>query len=274
MTPDQKLARLVGSLEHAGIDVLIMGGHAVRYYGIDRNTIDFDLVTSVATTEELRSKLSIANLGSAREAKVWRHRDFARFEIGRLPDGREEWIEFWLRNHLLADFASLKARSEVGPYGGEQLPFLSIADLIRSKETERESDWRDIDLLEEVQDARHHAALGPSGESQVRLLANLRSRRGMDRAIERRLLDDPDVVACAFDASSHWVTRAFLLPRVPRPQRASANFPIDAALAAALDSTEFGSPRHFGLIEITRRSYKRRAMDLDRVDKQARLAGP
>jgi len=119
-----------------------MGGHAVRYYGIDRNTIDFDLVTSLATPEELRLRLpKIESLAGIRAEPVWRSRDFARFEIGRLPDGREEWLEFWIRNHLLGDFQSLKARAEVGVYGGEPVAFLSIADLLKSKETERESDW-------------------------------------------------------------------------------------------------------------------------------------
>jgi hypothetical protein len=32
------MAAIVGALEEAGIDALIMGGHAVRYYGVDRNT--------------------------------------------------------------------------------------------------------------------------------------------------------------------------------------------------------------------------------------------
>ena len=47
MTPDEKLARIFGSLIKAGVDVLVMGGHAVRHYGVDRNTNDFDLVTSL-----------------------------------------------------------------------------------------------------------------------------------------------------------------------------------------------------------------------------------
>ena len=149
MTADQKLAQITRSLREVGIDVLVMGGHAVRYYGIDRNTIDFDLVTSLATPEELRLRLpKIESLAGIRAEPVWRSRDFARFEIGRLPDGREEWLEFWIRNHLLGDFQSLKARAEVGVYGGEPVAFLSIADLLKSKETERESDWQDIALLE------------------------------------------------------------------------------------------------------------------------------
>jgi hypothetical protein len=75
-----------------GIDSLVMGGHAVRYYGIDRNTIDFDLVTSIA------------------------------------------------------------------------------------KETERESDWQDIALLEEILDDRCRAAIGATSDSLFNFLSSLRSR--------------------------------------------------------------------------------------------------
>jgi hypothetical protein len=204
MTPDQKLARIARLLKAAGIDVLVMGGHAVRYYGIDRNTVDFDVVTSLSTPDELRMRLpQIESLGPIREEPVWRSADFARFEIGRLPDGREEWLEFWLRNHLLADFASLKARAEVGTYGGEQVAFLSIADLVRSKETERESDWQDIALLEEIQDARHHAAIASAPDALLRLLSCLRSRRGMDRAIDKHLMEDHDTVVEAVAACTH-----------------------------------------------------------------------
>ena len=57
MMPDEKLAFITRSLHDAGIETLVMGGHAARYYGVDRNTADFDLVTSVATPDELRSRL-------------------------------------------------------------------------------------------------------------------------------------------------------------------------------------------------------------------------
>jgi len=270
MTSDRKLARIAKSLQDAGIDVLVMSGHAVRFYGIDRNTVDFDLVTSLSGPDELRAGLAqIASLGPVREEPVWRSGDFARFEIGRLPDGREEWLEFWLRNHLLADFASLKARAEVGTYGGEQVAFLSIADLMRSKETERESDWQDIALLEEILDARHQAAIASAPDALLKLLSGLRSRRGMDRTIERHLLQDRDTVAKAVAACTHPATYAFLLPTAgttPPPAMS-----VEPTALAALSTVNFGSPKHFALIEICRCAYKRHAMEADRADKQAKL---
>jgi len=44
MNPDQKLALLTQVIKDAGMKALVMSGHAVRYYGIDRNTSDFDMV--------------------------------------------------------------------------------------------------------------------------------------------------------------------------------------------------------------------------------------
>jgi hypothetical protein len=269
---DERLARIVESLRDAGIDVLVIGGHAIRYYGIDRNTIDFDLVTALATPEELRFRLrAIKSLGDIRDEPVWRSQDFARFDIGRLPDGREEWLEFWIRNHLLDGFDSLKSRAEIGFYGGAKISFLSLPDLLKSKETERESDWQDIALLEEIQDARLYAALQRSNDSLPHLLGSLRSRRGMDRAIEKQLLENADAVATAMATCTHPATLAFLFPLVVERRPTSFPKPFDQALIGSLRTATFGSPKHFALVEVSRRAYKRNAMDLDRADKQRSL---
>ena len=43
MNPESRLAEIVAALEGAGIPCLVMGGHAVRFYGLSTNTFDFDL---------------------------------------------------------------------------------------------------------------------------------------------------------------------------------------------------------------------------------------
>jgi hypothetical protein len=199
---------------------------------------------------------------------VWRGRDFARFEIGTLPDGREEWLEFWLRNHLLGDFSELKARAEIGTYGGEPVPFIGLSDLMRSKETERESDWQDISLLEEIRDDRNRVAMASAPDGTVAFLAGLRSRRGMDYAIEHRLLVDPEVVAKALALTTHPVNYAFLYPFVTSHRVGAL---IRPHLAAILASVAPATAKHFAAVEIVRRDYKRQAMELDRADKQDHL---
>src|SRR5207245_606079 len=146
VTPALRLAEIVTALEGVGLTVLVMGGHAVRYYGLDRNTIDYDLHLSPADWDGLLSRLNKTSLAAGQPltpGPSWRPDAFQRFLLGRLPDGRDEWLEFWRNNHLLPPFADLYGRREPGTYGGRLLSFLSLPDLIRSKETERESDWQD-----------------------------------------------------------------------------------------------------------------------------------
>src|SRR5262249_40466032 len=178
-----------------------------------RNTNDFDFYVSAPSVDEVRQRLAQAEVPGdfpPREGPSWRPKDFARFEVGRLPDGREEWLEVWLHNHLLPEFAETWSRQERGAYGGRELGFLSLADLIRSKETEREDDWSDVALLEEIWDARHLAqATTPS--DQTLLLSSLRSRRGFERALALGLLGQEAPLRQAIPECRHPVSFAFLL---------------------------------------------------------------
>ena len=267
MANDIKLAKIARSLQEAGIDALVMGGHAVRYYGVDRNTSDFDLVTSEESTESLCLRLAtIPSLSPLKEIPAWRSGDFARFEIGTLPDGRQELLEFWLRNHLLPDFASMKQRAEVGVYGNENISFISIDDLIRSKETERESDWSDISLLEEIRDARL-LSKAKDASGIVTALMNVRSRRGVMALENAGLFRNEELVSQALHLCAHPVSFAILSPIVPS-QMAKSDWNIDPTSLAALAKSKFMTPLHFAIIEVIRRGYKRQAMDRDRADKE------
>jgi hypothetical protein len=147
VTPDVRLAEVVAELEKVGISCLVMGGHAVRFYGLMRYTNDVDLHVSPAQWDDLPTRLATTNLFGGQpvvEGPSWRPGAFRRFQIGSLPDGREEWLEFWKENHLLAPHEELQTRAERGYYGGREIAFLGLADLIRSKETERDTDWQDV----------------------------------------------------------------------------------------------------------------------------------
>lgn len=248
-----------------------MGGHAVRYYGVDRNTSDFDIVASVTSPADVRAKLLASPLfATFQEVPAWRSDDFARFEIGALSDGRQEFLEFWIRNHLLPDFTTLKERAETGRYGGDEVAFLSLDDLIRSKETERESDWLDIVLLEEIRDARF-LARARDANGILDALANVRSRRGLERLDAAGLLQDDVAVARACERCTHPATYAMLHPLAPQstPQRLGTH--LDANVLAMLAKEPFNSSRHKGVVEVVRRSYRRQAMEEDRRDKEAKV---
>jgi hypothetical protein len=258
------------ALEHAGLQCLVMGGHAVRFYGVGRNTVDFDFYVSAPSMQEVRAAVAKAEAAgeiTAREGPSWRPQDFVRFEIGRLPDGREEWLEFWRHNHLLPEFAKLWSRRDRGVYGSREIDFLGLADLLRSKETEREDDWTDIALLEEIQDARH-LAQASAGASPVRFFSTLRSRRGFERAMSLGLMDDREALRQANQICDHPVSFAFLFPLMKAEQPAGLLLKVDEAFLSPLRTVEPASRRHLALVEVVRRAYKRWAMEMDRRDKQ------
>ena len=272
MSGEERLAALYAEMVELGLPCMVMGGHAVRFYGIDRTTVDFDFHLALEP-EAWKGLLDVfarsALLAGAREAHSWRPADFRRFAIGRLPDGREEMLECWRRNHLLRPFPELLARREKGAYGGGTVAFLGLSDLIRSKETEREDDWRDLALLEEIADDRRLAAAG-NPEAAARALGELRSRRGFDAARAAGLFSRSELVAEAAREPGNVLAAAFLAPWV----KGDVRWPGDTAppvleVGTSLAKVAPGSARHLALVEAVRRLYRRSAMAADRADKEA-----
>jgi len=265
-----RLAEIVSALERLGIPYLIMGGHAVRYYGVERNTIDYDLHISLDDWNRLGDILRrdpFAARAGMTEGTSWRPADFRRFLIGRFPDGREEWLEFWRKNHLLAPFTEMYERREQGSYGGREMAFLSLPDLIRSKETERESDWRDIELLEEISDARN-LSRSQDDANVSHALSRLRSRRGFEAALAAGHLDRLNLVARAEYQADSPITRAYLLPYLPAASGITGETGMLADIfAGPLRKVAPGSVRHLALVEAARRLYKQAAVAADRHDK-------
>jgi len=263
LSPESRLVQIVAAFRATRVECLVLGGHAVRFYGVSRNTIDYDLVVSLSAEDWARLGDIVGSLPFGRapvEGPSWRPADFRRFTIGQLPDGRDERLEFWRKNHLLAPFADLSDRRCEGSYGGGTLAFLGLSDLLRSKETERESDWLDITLLEEIHD--EHAL-------RAGRIDDLRSRRGFERAAEAGLLTQPAALQ-AWSRAEHPVSLAYLQPYVGA---ASATPTTTGALAELLSgplrAVDPGSARHLALVEAVRRLHKRQAMEADRADKRA-----
>jgi hypothetical protein len=145
-----------------------------------------------------------------------------------------------------------------------------LEDLIRSKETERESDWSDVALLEEIFDGRHltHAE---SAEGQIRFLSNLRSRRGFEDGLRRGLFGSEEVLRQAISECRHPVSFAFLMPFVgDPPQPDDLIVKVDEAYLSPLRKAEPQGAKHIALVEVVRRAYKRWAMDADRRDKESK----
>jgi hypothetical protein len=276
LNPEQRLAAIVTALESVGLSCLVMGGHAVRYYGLQRHTNDFDLTLAPDGWDDLADRLANTGLFSGAgpvEGASWRPGAFRRFRLGSLPDGQEEWLEFWRENHLLAPFLELFARREVGAYGGRGVAFLALPDLIRSKETERAKDWDDISYLEEFWDARLHSRLAAGEVALVEALAQLRSRRGFDSYLAENGLSEEAAVRAALGRTTNPITQAFLLPWAPEAVALPTVVPIEPLVERKLRSIAPASALHRSLVEVVRRQYKVACQDRDRADKEAIRAG-
>lgn len=266
---------IADALDEAGVEFLVMGGHAVRYYGLERQTADFDFHLGLAASANLVARLRATRLfqsGMFREEPGWRGPDFRRFQIGVLPGGKEEWLEFWFKNHLLPAFDELYARRELGWVLRRQLPFLSLPDLIRSKETERDDDWRDVAFLEECLDQRNFAQLTDAA-SRVRALSQMRSRRGFESALRREVLRDNEEAETALGSVTNPITAAWLVPSARDPARNRVAALFDQMLFEALSKCIPASGRHLALVEAVRIRYRQAAKAADAADK-ARFSAP
>ncbi len=272
MNPENRLAEIVTALESVNIACLVMGGHAVRYYGLRRDTSDFDLHLAPDGWDGLSAKLAETPLFAGSpvlEGPSWRP-TFRRFRIGRLADGREEWLEFWCGNHLLSSFSELRARREEGVYGGRVLSFLALPDLIRSKETERAVDWQDVAILEEFLDARRFAQVDLGKLVHSEALGGIRSRRGLEAALWKGLLADALLVEQALKVARLPITQAFLLPFAPAVTGLPVTTPaIEPVILNRLRSVKPTSPLHLALVEVVRRQYRLAAQAADKADKVA-----
>jgi hypothetical protein len=273
MTVVERLTEIVSALEELNVPHLIMGGHAVRYYGFNRETTDHDLHIPAAAGRNLSDILSKTTLflsAPPTEAPTWRGEDFRRFVLGLLPDGKEELLEFWIRNHLLDDFEKLYDRREEGMYGGMKMPFLSLPDLIRSKETERESDWEDIKILEGILDHRNIAAV-KAGGSMTAALSTIRSVRGLELAVNAGLTAGSLNAKAALQVAQNPITQALLIPFAPEEEPAlpeSELLPV--IFRRELASVSPCSTRHLTFVNAVWLRYKRAMKEIDRQEKIAR----
>jgi hypothetical protein len=275
VTPDARLAEVVSQLEGAGVSCLVMGGHAVRFYGLSRYTNDVDLHVAPAQWADLTARLARTNLfadGGLNEGPSWRPGAFRRFQIGTLSDGREEWLEFWRENHLLAPYEELQTRAERGSYGGREVAFLGLADLIRSKETERGADWQDVAALEQFLDARLLARVRSGAVSAEQAIASLRSQTGLLGYLEAGFLTAQNA-GTALTRTTNPVTQTLLVPFAPDASVLEPVTPIEPVVLARLRTTPPSSPLHLALVEVVRRRYIALCKDADRRDKQMIRAG-
>lgn len=138
---------LCAHLNEHGVRYLVMGGWAAIAHGLPRSTLDVDLFAepSLANLEKLVSALSKVGFGIAKELdaseilkrRIFLFSDQIRVDIFVRPVRLDTFENCWNRR--------LEKRFEM-----TTIPFLGADDLLRSKETGREQDEKDIEALREL----------------------------------------------------------------------------------------------------------------------------
>ncbi len=145
-TPDD-LERIASSLNAVGARYAVLGGFAMQYYGFARPTQDLDLLVDPApeNVERLRQGLSILSDGAVLEVEPT---DLVDYGVVRVAD---EVVVDLLARACDVTFDDAEPRLEHAVVGSARVPYLSIGDLVRSKQTIRPKDAMDRQYLAAIQ---------------------------------------------------------------------------------------------------------------------------
>lgn len=134
------LVRVCRLLNQHGVRYLVVGGYACILHGLVRTTEDVDLLVeeSAENYQRVIEALSEMEDHSARELTP---QDFAENVVVKVADEVEVDIS---RRAWKVDYKEAAPRARVTELAGVQVPYLSLRDLIASKETYREQDHADL----------------------------------------------------------------------------------------------------------------------------------
>jgi Aminoglycoside-2''-adenylyltransferase len=137
------LLRVCSLLNKAGTKYLIAGAYAMTLHSIIRATEDVDILIEDSMENFRRVIEGLSNLadGAARQLKP---EDLAENAVVKIADEVEVDVTTKAWTVTYAE-AIENARSAI--IGGVQVPYLSLQDLIRSKQTYREQDRADVERL-------------------------------------------------------------------------------------------------------------------------------
>ena len=171
--------------------------------------------------------------------------------------GRSNRIsELWIRTDLLDAFSKLKERAEMGLYGGTKLPFLSLRDLIRSKEiddTPLKSVARISNAILSERTPPVTRSFGPISTSHPSLLRG-RNHIAMLRKIDRvilRVANLPAAVAYYRDVMGLTVVRE-------EARLASLKLPGDGTELVLHTDPDLPGEAVYYLVDDVRELYRRR----------------
>ncbi len=140
----EDLKLLLGSLNEHGVDYVLIGGYALYALGYQRGTVDIDLVLSPTREQGERTKKALLVLpdGVARELDPdW----FVDAETIRVADA---FVVDLMFNACGETYESLKPYAVTIDFEGIPVRTLNIEGLLKTKQTTREKDKLDRDVLE------------------------------------------------------------------------------------------------------------------------------
>jgi predicted nucleotidyltransferase len=140
----EDLKLLLGSLNEHGVDYVLIGGYALYALGYQRGTVDIDLVLSPTREqgERTREALLVLPDGVARELDPdW----FVDGETIRVADA---FVVDLMFNACGETYESLKPYAITIDFEGVPVRTLNIEGLLKTKQTTREKDKLDRDVLE------------------------------------------------------------------------------------------------------------------------------
>lgn len=143
---ESPLLRVCGLLNAQRAQYLIVGARAAILHGLDRTTQDVDILIPEDVANHARVIAALAQLEDHAAAELT-PQDFIENVIVKIADEVEVDVSTRAWKVSYADAISTALRTTIG---GVDVPYLDLTTLIASKDTYRDQDRVDVQLLREI----------------------------------------------------------------------------------------------------------------------------
>ncbi len=143
---ESPLLRVCGLLNSHHARYLIVGARAAILHGLDRTTQDVDILIPEDVANHARVIAALAQLEDHAAAELT-PQDFVENVIVKIADEVEVDVSTRAWKVSYADALPTALRTTIG---GVEVPYLDLATLIASKDTYRDQDRVDVQLLREI----------------------------------------------------------------------------------------------------------------------------
>lgn len=143
---DSPLLRVCGLLNAASAQYLIVGARAAILHGLDRTTQDVDILIPEDVANHARVIAALSELEDHAAAELT-PQDFIENVVVKVADEVEVDVSTRAWKVSYADALPTALRTTIGSI---EVPYLDLATLIASKDTYRDQDRVDVQILREI----------------------------------------------------------------------------------------------------------------------------